>query len=194
MTQTMWQIGGVWLLAVLAGLPLYAAMGLAAFAFVLIGDMTVSIVPQKMAQAMNSFPLIAAPLFILMGNLLGAAKLTDRIVAFAEGRGCSTRHLLEYFGEALPSPCGHCGRCMGTDTAPLPRSPERDISIPDLQIIRSVRAENHASLRGVRQLARFLCGISSPATIRERLTRHDAFGFLEGVPFQKVLEQLEAGA
>ena len=58
-------------------------MGLAAFAFVLIGDMTVSIVPQKMAQAMNSFPLIAAPLFILMGNLLGAAKLTDRIVAFA---------------------------------------------------------------------------------------------------------------
>lgn len=83
MTQTMWQIGGVWLLAVLAGLPLYAAMGLAAFAFVLIGDMTVSIVPQKMAQAMNSFPLIAAPLFILMGNLLGAAKLTDRMVAFA---------------------------------------------------------------------------------------------------------------
>jgi tripartite ATP-independent transporter DctM subunit len=36
-----------------------------------------------MAQAMNSFPLVAAPLFILMGNLLGAAKLTDRIVRFA---------------------------------------------------------------------------------------------------------------
>ena len=32
---------------------------------------------------MNSFPIVAAPLFILMGNLLGAAKLTDRIVRFA---------------------------------------------------------------------------------------------------------------
>lgn len=83
MTTLMWQIGAVWLLAVLGGLSLYAAMGLAAFAFVLLGDMTVSIVPQKMAQAMNSFPIIAAPLFILMGNILGAAKLTDRIVAFA---------------------------------------------------------------------------------------------------------------
>ena len=83
MTALMWQIGAVWLLAVLGGLSLYAAMGLAAFAFVLLGDMTVSIVPQKMAQAINSFPLIAAPLFILMGNVLGAAKLTDRIVAFA---------------------------------------------------------------------------------------------------------------
>jgi tripartite ATP-independent transporter DctM subunit len=45
--------------------------------------LSASIVPQKMAQAMNSFPLVAAPLFVLMGNLLGAAKLTDRIVRFA---------------------------------------------------------------------------------------------------------------
>ena len=38
-----------------------------------------SIVPQKMAQAMNSFPIVAAPLFILMGNLLSAARITDRL-------------------------------------------------------------------------------------------------------------------
>ncbi len=79
----MLQIGGIWLLAVLAGLPLFAAMGLAAFAFVHIAGLADSIVPQKMAQAMNSFPIIAAPLFILMGNILGAARITDRIVAFA---------------------------------------------------------------------------------------------------------------
>ena len=58
-------------------------MGLAAFAFVLLGGLAGSIVPQKMAQAMNSFPLVAAPLFVLMGNILGAAQLTDRIVRFA---------------------------------------------------------------------------------------------------------------
>lgn len=83
MTGLMVRIAGAWLLAVLAGLPLFAAMGLAAFAFVALGGLNHSIVPQKMAQAMNSFPLIAAPLFILMGNILGAAKITDRIVAFA---------------------------------------------------------------------------------------------------------------
>lgn len=73
----------VWLVAILAGLPLFASMGLAAFAFVMLGGLSPSIVPQKMAQAMNSFPLVAAPLFILMGNILGAAQLTDRIVRFA---------------------------------------------------------------------------------------------------------------
>ena len=36
-----------------------------------------------MAQAMNSFPFVAAPLFIFMGNVLGTARITDRIVRFA---------------------------------------------------------------------------------------------------------------
>ncbi|MBI1777204.1 MAG: TRAP transporter large permease [Proteobacteria bacterium] len=83
MTQLMLEIAGVWLLAVLAGLPLFASMGLAAFAFVHVAGLSDSIVPQKMAQAMNSFPIIAAPLFILMGNILAAARITDKIVAFA---------------------------------------------------------------------------------------------------------------
>jgi tripartite ATP-independent transporter DctM subunit len=83
MTQLMLEIVGVWLVVILLGLPLYSAMGLAAFAFVLFGGLSGSIVPQKMAQAMNSFPLVAAPLFVLMGSILGAARLTDRIVRFA---------------------------------------------------------------------------------------------------------------
>src|SRR6266404_6044463 len=83
MIHLMLEIVGVWLIAILMGMPLFASMGLAAFAFVVFSGLSPSIVPQKMAQAMNSFPLVAAPLFILMGNLLGAAKLTDRIVRFA---------------------------------------------------------------------------------------------------------------
>jgi tripartite ATP-independent transporter DctM subunit len=83
MSDLILAIVGVWLAAILIGLPLYASMGLAALAFVLAGGLSPSIVPQKMTQSMNSFPLVAAPLFILMGNILGAAQLTDRIVRFA---------------------------------------------------------------------------------------------------------------
>ena len=83
MTQLIFSIAGVWFASILIGMPLFASMGLAAFAFVHLAGLNDSIVPQKMVQAMNSFPLVAAPLFILMGNILGAAKITDRIVAFA---------------------------------------------------------------------------------------------------------------
>ncbi len=119
-------------------------------------------------------------------------KRLDLIRTFAEHSGCSTRQLLAYFGESLPSPCGHCGRCEGIHASPLPRSPERDISLEDLKLIQALRKEGHAALRGPRPLARFLCGISSPATMRDRLTRHDAFGHLEGVPFLKVLAHMES--
>jgi len=77
------KISGVWLLGIFAGFPLYASMALAALAFMWFGGMPISTLPQKMAGSMNSFPIIAAPLFILMGSILSAAQITDRIVAFA---------------------------------------------------------------------------------------------------------------
>jgi ATP-dependent DNA helicase RecQ len=43
------------------------------------------------------------------------------------------------------------------------------------------------ALAAPRQLARFLCGITSPATTRAKLTRNPAFGLLSEVPFDQVL-------
>ncbi len=83
MTGTMGWIVLGWFAALLAGVPLFASMGLAAFAFVWFAGIPGGIIPQKIAQAANSFPLLAAPLFILMGNIMNSAGITDRIFAFA---------------------------------------------------------------------------------------------------------------
>jgi tripartite ATP-independent transporter DctM subunit len=83
MTATMGYILAVWFSALLVGVPLFASMGLAAFAFVWFAGIPAGIIPQKVAQAANSFPLLAAPLFILMGNIMNSAGITDRIFAFA---------------------------------------------------------------------------------------------------------------
>ncbi len=83
MTTLMFEIMGVWLAAMLLGVHLYAAMGLAAAAFVWLGGFGVGVVPQKFAQSIFSFPLIAAPLFILMGNIMNGAGITERIFKFA---------------------------------------------------------------------------------------------------------------
>jgi tripartite ATP-independent transporter DctM subunit len=82
-TGTMGYILLGWFAVLLAGIPLFASMGLAAFAFVAVAGIPAGIVPQKIAQAANSFPLLAAPLFILMGNIMNSAGVTDRIFAFA---------------------------------------------------------------------------------------------------------------
>jgi tripartite ATP-independent transporter DctM subunit len=83
MTASMLEILAFWLVGLLLGVPMAASMGLAAFAFVALNGMPADIVPQKIAQSVNSFPLLAAPLFVLMGNIMNSAGITDRIFTFA---------------------------------------------------------------------------------------------------------------
>ncbi len=99
-----------------------------------------------------------------------------------------------YFGEMMDQDCGHCSGCAnpGPDLASLPGSSGRSILTEDLETIRQLMGERHAALRQPRQLARFLCGLTSPATTRARLGRHDLFGSLHEVAFQDVLAQLES--
>ncbi len=113
------------------------------------------------------------------------------VLRFAAHPGCLTQFLLHRFGETMAGACGHCGNCRKPRPAPLvlPQSPVRRISAADAAAIQELRRENHAALRTARQLARFLCGITSPAVSRSRLTRHDSFGLLAGIPFSEVLAQ-----
>jgi len=118
------------------------------------------------------------------------ARLNE-VLTFASHPGCLTQFLLHRFGENLPQPCGHCGNCRHPHSEPLdiPQSPVPQITAAHVSVIHALNAEKHPALRSARALARFLCGITSPAITRAKLTRHDTFGLLAGVPFQRILEQ-----
>jgi ATP-dependent DNA helicase RecQ len=58
--------------------------------------------------------------------------------------------------------------------------------------VRKLVDEKHAALNTPRQLARFLCGMASPAATRARLTRNNAFALLADLPFAEVLVIAEA--
>ena len=115
----------------------------------------------------------------------------DAVIGWAAESGCLTRSLLAGFGEAMAAECGHCGNCLGDRVAAdaLPVAATVEITAEDVAVMQSLMAARHAALRTARQLARFLCGISSPATSRARLQRHEYFGYLAHVPFPDVLLQ-----
>lgn len=110
-----------------------------------------------------------------------------QVVDFASHQGCYTRILLAYFGEERQADCGHCGWCQGQRPARIDAAPPQNLTSDDQQLIATVRGEGHAALASPRQLARFLCGISSPSASKAKLTRHEAFGALGHVPFKFVL-------
>ena len=119
----------------------------------------------------------------------------ETVVEFCESTQCLTRQLLAYFGEGLEADCGTCGNCVDravdTPERELPTDLIDDISAEQVATIREVIDEKRVPLRQPRQLTRFLCGLSSPAATRARLSRHDHYGALECIPFQTVLAQVE---
>jgi ATP-dependent DNA helicase RecQ len=115
----------------------------------------------------------------------------DEVMSFATHSGCRTRHLLTYFGEPAENDCRHCGWCRGDRPAPIPPPGRRGIAPSECAGIEKLLAERHPALVAPRQVARFLCGITSPALTRSKLTRDPRFGALERVPFRTVLEFAE---
>jgi len=110
-----------------------------------------------------------------------------KVLAISSHRGCLTAYLTKHFGEKLEAACGHCDRCRGKPAKAVKRPKPRRPSDDELRTVRALVDEKHAALASERQLARFLCGLASPAATRARLTRHDAFGLLAGLPFAEVL-------
>jgi ATP-dependent DNA helicase RecQ len=118
------------------------------------------------------------------------------LLEFASAPGCITRRLLAHFGEKLAEEnCGHCHFCRTGEPAVavvLPASAIEPFTEADTEEIRALIFEENAALPSPRALTRFLCGLSSPATTRAKLTRRPDFGRYAAVPFRSVLAQVEA--
>ena len=68
----------------LSGAPIVVAMGIPALVYILCTDIPISMIAYSIYQSLNSFPLLASPLFILMGSLINSFGETERLFAFAK--------------------------------------------------------------------------------------------------------------
>jgi len=76
--------GGMLLLFAI-GLPVAVSMGLAAAgALMLMPRVSFEIIVQRMYYGLDNFIILSVPLFLLLGELMESAKITDRLVGFAQ--------------------------------------------------------------------------------------------------------------
>jgi ATP-dependent DNA helicase RecQ len=117
------------------------------------------------------------------------------ILAYANNPKCLSQQLIEYFGEAA-SPCGICSHCCaqarGEELVLVESLPTFEVTTADREQVDQLISENHAALQQTRQLARFLCGLPSPATTRSSLKHHKAFGALSRLRFQQLFTMVVA--
>ena len=73
----------VFLGVAILGMPLAFALGLSAVAGLAASDVDFNLLPTRMMNAVNAFPLMSIPFFILAGELMLKAGMMDRIIDLA---------------------------------------------------------------------------------------------------------------
>jgi ATP-dependent DNA helicase RecQ len=121
----------------------------------------------------------------------------ERVLALVRAPGCQTNALVAHFGEQRGAPCGHCSRCrapregaavsLGGARRRVEPSELAAVAGLDRGALRELAFAHQRALGEPRQLARFLCGITSPAATRARLSRNRSFGALSESRFADVL-------
>ncbi|WP_280546007.1 TRAP transporter large permease [Halomonas sp. 11-S5] len=74
----------LFLVFMLLGVPIALAIGASALVALHAQDVPLMVVPQQMFQGINSFALVAVPMFILAGDLMAQGKVSEKLVAFAD--------------------------------------------------------------------------------------------------------------
>jgi ATP-dependent DNA helicase RecQ len=161
------------------------------------GDAALTLAGVRQGYRMKKDPGDLRALAERYAEIFRSRELADldrlrQVLGISAHRGCLTGYLTRHFGETLAQPCGHCDRCRGLPAITVRRPPARKPTDDEWDVVRKTVLEKHAELGTPRQLARFLCGMSSPAATRARLSRHGAFGLLADLPFADVLAIAEA--
>jgi ATP-dependent DNA helicase RecQ len=150
------------------------------------------------AEPRQRYAVLAVPddRNVLAGELLARFERREqaeidrlqRVLALVTADECQVRQLVAYFGEERAEPCGHCSYCLSGSSAMPPATATPELAtVVAPERLPGLRADHADALGQPRQLARFLCGLTSPATTRARLSRHELYGALAAHRFGDVL-------
>lgn len=76
-------LASVFVLALIIGIPVAVTLGVASLCYLLVSDIPIVVMPQKMYAGLDVFVLLSIPGFILAGNLMNRGGITERIIRFA---------------------------------------------------------------------------------------------------------------
>ncbi len=66
------------------GFPVVLAIGIPSVLYMLLNDLPLELIAQRTLYALDSFPLVAVPVFLFVGSLMNAAGISKHIYRFAD--------------------------------------------------------------------------------------------------------------
>ena len=75
---------GLFLFFIMTGIPIGVSMGIPSAIYLLVNHIPISQLIQRMVSSLNSFPLLAVPLFIMAAQMMNSSGITERLFEFAK--------------------------------------------------------------------------------------------------------------
>lgn len=79
-----WVFLAILFVCIIIGVPISYSLGLAAIGMMFVQGASSALLVEQAVRGVNSFPLLAIPFFILVGEIMSAGGLARRLVAFAQ--------------------------------------------------------------------------------------------------------------
>ncbi|MCG6657961.1 TRAP transporter large permease [Halomonas campisalis] len=79
----LWIFLGILFASIALGLPIAFGLGVAAVVMAVLSDIPLSILIEQSIRGVNSFPLLAIPFFILVGEVMSAGGIAQRLMGLA---------------------------------------------------------------------------------------------------------------
>ena len=73
------------LVFIIIGMPIFLALALVSFMYMISADISLMVIPQVMSGTFRNFVLLAIPLFMLAGKLMNSGGITSRLFNLANG-------------------------------------------------------------------------------------------------------------
>ncbi|UEM01828.1 TRAP transporter large permease [Skermanella rosea] len=80
----LWVFLGILFICIVVGVPIAFALGLAAIVMMFIAGVSPAVMVEQAINGVNSFPLLAIPFFMLVGEIMSTGGIARRLVNFAE--------------------------------------------------------------------------------------------------------------
>jgi TRAP-type mannitol/chloroaromatic compound transport system permease large subunit len=80
----LWVFLSILFVCIVLGVPIAFALGLAAIVMMFIAGVSPAVMVEQAINGVNSFPLLAIPFFMLVGEIMSTGGIARRLVNFAE--------------------------------------------------------------------------------------------------------------
>jgi C4-dicarboxylate transporter DctM subunit len=116
---TVWLMAGIFFISVMIGIPVAFCLGMSGLVVIIVNNLPITMLAQRMFTGLDSFTIIAVPFFVWAGVIMSKGGVSGRLACFATAAVGYIRGSLSHIAVMAAMFFGGCTGAGSADTAAI---------------------------------------------------------------------------